>query len=140
MNKCNCYHEIYNKAECWGTKEREECSCSGDETKCNFYPEKRAATQARKVTEDLVKNRKYTYEETKELCKAGRESIMFDASNPIVFKNAVLVGVIVGGCVYMYLKQCESKKKKFWIAIASGIFASIITIAGFVGYGQIKRL
>lgn len=26
---------------CNGTKEREECSCGGDVTKCNFYPEKR---------------------------------------------------------------------------------------------------
>ena len=26
---------------CNGTKEREECSCNGDITKCNFYPEKR---------------------------------------------------------------------------------------------------
>lgn len=87
-----------------------------------------------------VKETNKTYEETKELCKAGRESIMFDASNPIVFKNAVLVGVIVGGCVYMYLKQCKPKKKKLLKAIGSGIVASIITIAGFVGYGQIKRL
>lgn len=22
---------------CWGTKEREECTCNGDKRKCNFY-------------------------------------------------------------------------------------------------------
>lgn len=49
MDKCNCYHEEYNRPECWGTKEREMCSCGGDETKCNFYPAKRAAAQAKKV-------------------------------------------------------------------------------------------
>jgi len=26
---------------CLGTKEREECDCGGDKTKCTFYPEKR---------------------------------------------------------------------------------------------------
>ena len=30
---------IYNY--CSGTKEREECSCKGDKTKCDFYPEVR---------------------------------------------------------------------------------------------------
>ena len=50
MSNCSCYHPIiYSKHppiyrdECWGTKEREECSCGGDERKCNFYPEKRQA-------------------------------------------------------------------------------------------------
>lgn len=57
MNKCNCWEEKYqiigwydaqtpmlsNKPIqiCNGTKECEECSCDGDESKCNFYPEKR---------------------------------------------------------------------------------------------------
>ena len=26
---------------CWGTKEMDECSCDGDRTKCDFYPEVR---------------------------------------------------------------------------------------------------
>lgn len=59
MNKCDCYHTqtkrqyTYNPITgdpmghdvdigvCWGTKECEECSCGGDETKCDFYPEVR---------------------------------------------------------------------------------------------------
>lgn len=67
MNKCDCYHtrtkttyldpasiaHITGKwpknngviekevGECWGTKEREECSCGGDRTRCDFYPEVR---------------------------------------------------------------------------------------------------
>lgn len=58
-NKCNCYlEEIYLTYDnvlkapkyktfprCYGTKEREECSCGGDKTKCNFYPEKRVAAR-----------------------------------------------------------------------------------------------
>ena len=59
MAKCSCYHtkEVrdylfdpitrepipYNQTVgvCYGTKERDECSCGGDECKCDFYPEKR---------------------------------------------------------------------------------------------------
>lgn len=56
MNKCDCYHwrEEYTYdtfdpmisgdrkfvgiiGECWGTKEKDECNCKGDRTKCDFY-------------------------------------------------------------------------------------------------------
>jgi len=30
---CKCWHD----GICWGTKEREECRCGGDERKCDFY-------------------------------------------------------------------------------------------------------
>ena len=56
MDKCECYHEVRKKhylfhpltghpigfikvvGVCWGTKEQDECSCGGDESKCDFYP------------------------------------------------------------------------------------------------------
>ena len=51
---CECYRESvefyykndYRKSQrvvgrCMGTKEREECACDGDESMCDFYPEKR---------------------------------------------------------------------------------------------------
>ena len=51
---CECYRESvefyykndYRKSQrvvgrCMGTKEREECACGGDESMCDFYPEKR---------------------------------------------------------------------------------------------------
>lgn len=54
MNKCNCYdvftklrwvgpddYYYTTKYRCLGTPEMEECNCKGDETKCDFYPEKR---------------------------------------------------------------------------------------------------
>ena len=55
MKKCDCYCEgerfEYNSIimkgvmnpynYCNGTKERDECSCGGDRTKCDFYPEVR---------------------------------------------------------------------------------------------------
>lgn len=38
IKKCECYHlRDDNTAECWGTKEREICSCGGDSRFCNFY-------------------------------------------------------------------------------------------------------
>lgn len=80
-NKCHCYHKqpktrytyhpitgspIGNNimvGVCWGTKETEECSCGGDETKCDFYPDVRA--KAKKKTkknitiEDAIEHFKY---------------------------------------------------------------------------------
>lgn len=45
MNKCSCYHAEENwlglPGVCWGTKECEPCKCGGDESKCDFYPEKK---------------------------------------------------------------------------------------------------
>lgn len=55
MDKCECWelrktivgwhdksplYGQYTKQICNGTKEREECTCGGDVTKCNFYPKK----------------------------------------------------------------------------------------------------
>lgn len=55
-DKCKCYHQqeafrnIYNPLTggtmrqkttvgvCWGTREKEECTCGGDKSKCDFYP------------------------------------------------------------------------------------------------------
>lgn len=42
FEKCSCLHEEYGKQVCYGTKEREECSCEGNTNQCNFYPEKKA--------------------------------------------------------------------------------------------------
>lgn len=35
--QCSCYHIEYLKSYCYGTKEKELCSCDGDKSKCNFY-------------------------------------------------------------------------------------------------------
>lgn len=45
MSVCKCYRYEMNffheGGVCYGTKEREPCSCGGDESKCDFYPDKR---------------------------------------------------------------------------------------------------
>ncbi len=40
MYQCKCYHQYGNFAECWGTKERELCTCNGNTNNCNFYNKK----------------------------------------------------------------------------------------------------
>lgn len=40
-NTCECYHDGFGGPRCYGTKERESCSCGGDVKKCDFYPNKR---------------------------------------------------------------------------------------------------
>ena len=63
MSKCDCYRVRQIKQSCisqitgmpfWydtefsycvGTKEQDECSCNGDEAKCDFYPEVRARAE-----------------------------------------------------------------------------------------------
>lgn len=59
MKVCDCYHiesehhyfidengvpiyENINVSRCWGTKEKDVCSCGGDKSKCNFYESVRA--------------------------------------------------------------------------------------------------
>ena len=35
---CDCYHpNDCGENRCWGTKEREICSCGGNKKHCNFY-------------------------------------------------------------------------------------------------------
>lgn len=57
MKRCDCYKArvktIENKygsfidayGVCLGTKEEDRCNCYGDESKCDFYPEKRKAAE-----------------------------------------------------------------------------------------------
>ena len=38
---CSCYVNNAGRAECWGTRERDECRCGGYKELCTFYPEYR---------------------------------------------------------------------------------------------------
>ena len=40
-SKCQCYRTEYGNNVCYGTKEKEVCSCGGDRHKCDFYEEVR---------------------------------------------------------------------------------------------------
>ena len=44
--ECDCYRQYIDSlgksfGRCLGTKEIEPCNCGGDESKCDFYPERR---------------------------------------------------------------------------------------------------
>lgn len=52
-DKCSCLHEEYGKQVCYGTKECEECLCDGDQSECDFYPEKRQKYFETASEEDL---------------------------------------------------------------------------------------
>lgn len=71
MKNCKCwekeevimgyYHDYPMKKVkqiCNGTREREECSCDGDESKCNFYPEKRKESKSMNTAEMFVQSQK----------------------------------------------------------------------------------
>lgn len=42
---CDSYATYSSESRCLGTKEVETCSCGGDKSKCDFYPEKRKAAE-----------------------------------------------------------------------------------------------
>lgn len=68
MDKCKCWEEtkrivgwyrdepIHKTVQiCNGTKEREECSCEGNKSKCNFYPENRKESKSMNTAEMWIK-------------------------------------------------------------------------------------
>lgn len=71
MEKCNCWHvnenwlldqmtgkmRAFPRFECWGTRERDQCSCGGDPSKCDFYPEKRAKVKDKLKGERNMSNK-----------------------------------------------------------------------------------
>lgn len=83
MKKCDSYHLqpktrytyhpltgrcITNDIEvgvCWGTKERDECVCGGDRTKCDFYPwvREKAKDEAAEILTNADRIRTMTDEE-----------------------------------------------------------------------------
>lgn len=66
-NKCVCYHtqkkwkfgHNIDVGVCWGTREMDECSCGGDETKCNFYTGVKEKAQKREAIQEAINHFKY---------------------------------------------------------------------------------
>ena len=65
MKRCDCYNARVETIEskygsfidaygvCLGTKEQNRCNCGGDESKCDFYPEKRKAAEKKMNTAEM---------------------------------------------------------------------------------------
>lgn len=66
--KCSCYcQETKTQSRCNGTRERDICSCGGDESKCDFYPEKREkAAKVDHITDNEIIKAKALIEKLKE--------------------------------------------------------------------------
>lgn len=57
---CNCNEPIFwSVFRCYGTKERDECSCGGDRTKCDFYPEIREKANKDVYIQEAISYFKY---------------------------------------------------------------------------------
>lgn len=58
MSICICYHDepnfLHERGVCYGTKEKEPCSCGGDETKCDFYEEVRSRAKKPETNYDRL--------------------------------------------------------------------------------------
>lgn len=56
---CKCYHADKNFlgkiGVCWGTKECEACSCGVDESKCDFYEDKRKRATPKTTNADRIR-------------------------------------------------------------------------------------
>ena len=82
-NKCASWHEArddmstYQADRCWGTRECDPCSCGGDETKCDFYPEKRS--KAMKKTEKLAPQTNIVWHKGSRLPKKNGEYLCCQA-------------------------------------------------------------
>ena len=50
---CDSYTTYSGDSRCLGTKEVETCHCGGDESKCDFYPEKRKAAEKKMNTAEM---------------------------------------------------------------------------------------
>lgn len=50
---CDSYTTYYGESRCLGTKEVETCSCEGDKSKCDFYPEKRKVAEKKMNTAEM---------------------------------------------------------------------------------------
>jgi len=36
--ECDCFHTEFGVPQCWGTLEKDECTCGGNRDHCDFYP------------------------------------------------------------------------------------------------------
>ena len=50
---CDSYTTYSSESRCLGTKEVDRCNCGGDESKCDFYPEKRKAAEKKLNTAEM---------------------------------------------------------------------------------------
>lgn len=122
--ECDCYRQYIDSlgksfGRCLGTKEIEQCDCGGDESKCDFYPERRKKSKKPNfydIIQELIKEnfeltirRGFVFEDTVRLSvrdnKSGRviEGCLRQENSPSFNYEEALLEMIYS-LVY-YLKE-----------------------------------
>lgn len=119
MNKCDCYcteekiigwHTPVDPKttivhKCNGTRERDECSCGGDRTKCDFYPE---------VREKALKEQEPKFGE------------WISVEEKLPNDSCYVLVRLLGGAIYEAL--CLTRTSKEWCAINGEKFVNKNTV------------
>lgn len=122
MKKCDCYVEdrqlsdytplmkpIYKTVSlCFGTKERDRCSCGGDRTKCDFYPE--VKEKAIQEENSLIVTYDYCSPDAPTLCIARKEKDKVRILNTIQGDAAFgMYHYLTGGAELKNVKEIAKK-------------------------------
>ncbi len=131
--QCDCYIEdrqlvdytplmkpLYKTvALCFGTKERDRCSCGGDRTKCDFYPEVREKAkkeQKNNRTENsddcLIVTYDYCHSDVPTLCIAREEKDKVMVLNTIQGDQAFGMYYYLTGYAELKEKEIETNADK----------------------------
>lgn len=120
--ECNCYRQYIDSlgksfGRCLGTKEIEICNCGGDESKCDFYPERRKKSKKPKKPSfyDIIQE---LIEENFELT-IQRGSVFEDTVRVSVGDNKS--GRVIEGC----LRQENSPSYDYEEALLEMIYSMI---------------
>ena len=102
MGQCDCYNvridRIYGNETkygvCLGTKEIDRCGCDGDESKCDFYPEKRKVAQKTLNTAEMwlkaQKDGKTYIVKQQTLCYSKQRGLFYASNCHSNFNNFTL--------------------------------------------------
>lgn len=122
--ECDCYRQYIDRlgksfGRCLGTKEIEQCDCGGDESKCDFYPERRKKSKTPSfydIIQELIKEnfeltirRGFVFEDTVRLSvgdnKSGRviEGCLRQENSPSFNYEEALLEMIYS--MIYYLKE-----------------------------------
>ena len=122
--ECDCYRQYIDRlgksfGRCLGTKEIEQCDCGGDESKCDFYPERSKKSKKPSfydIIQELIKEnfeltirRGFVFEDTVRLSvrdnKSGRviEGCLRQENSPSFNYEEALLEMIYS--MIYYLKE-----------------------------------
>lgn len=132
MNKCDSYHlqpktrYTYNQftgkpiahdikvGVCWGTRECDECSCGGDKTKCDFYPEVREKAKAEIGEDSFIVTYDCCSPDAPTLCVARKERNKVKVLNTIQGDEALYGYAWLTGFATMKERTKQKKKRKYY--------------------------